>query len=116
MDFEQAKRERDRRLRRALLSALHFAQKMNPSGFSGGMFLMDAAGPGSDGFEGPTHALELLRQLVSKGLAEERLKVRRRGELFGLQHCEYRITAKGDSLWLETIPPDPDIDDDRVVE
>lgn len=119
MDFEQANRQRDRRLRRRMLSTLHLSRAMSPRGGLGGRALkdlVDGVMPGGQGFEGDRHAMELARDLVNKGLAEESRLPMRRGQAFGLDFAFFKVTAKGSGLVEETVPPDADIDDDRIVE
>jgi hypothetical protein len=116
--YERANRERDRRLRRYLLNVLHAGRNGLNGGELGGEFLRDCVNgtlaPGQT-FEDDNHVISLLRDLVNKGLAEERTLQRRRGEGFYLRHVVAKVTAKGSSLINETIPPDPDIDDERIV-
>lgn len=118
MDFEASKRERDRKLRRKLLSVLNIARATSPTGRYGGESLMDEANDGL-GFdrqiESERHAIGLLRYLVDAGYAEEHMLTRRRTETFGLRHVEFRITDKGARLLAEQIEPDPLIDDERIM-
>jgi hypothetical protein len=114
--LKYAAMQRDRRLRRHLLTALYKCLS-SPSGWTGAIKLQDIVNglaPPDQGFEDDEHCLGLLRQLQIKGLIEERKTPRRRDERFGLRHVEYRILALGLSLHNESAPPDPDIDDDRV--
>jgi hypothetical protein len=95
-----------------------FECRISPSGWTGAMALRDAteaAEPGTEHFDSDGHFLGLCRDLAIKGLSEERQKPRRRSETFGLRHLEYRILAVGVSLHLGSIPPDPDIEDGRIV-
>jgi hypothetical protein len=118
MDLELARKKRDRRLRRRLLSALKMSLSMSPRGGLSGPVLMDATDsmtPGT-GYEDERHCLELCRSLTAKGLIEEELIQRRRGQGFGLDYVFFKITAKGLSLQEESSPPDPDIDDERITE
>ncbi len=114
---EHALRERDRRLRRRLLAAL-FDCRTSPSGWTGALKLRDMADNASSAeeerFQTELHCVALLRDLATKGLAEERRKAQKRGQVFGLRHLKYRILAAGLDLHLEAAPPDPLIDDDRV--
>ncbi len=117
-ELEQANRQRDRRLRRAILGVLH-AARVWPSGSLGGQTILDLVNGGratGQQIEDEPHCLGLCRDLVGKGLAVEHKTERRRTESFGLRHVSYAITAKGSSLVNETIPADPDIDDDRIVD
>jgi hypothetical protein len=118
LDFDGANRARDRRLRKRLLNALYLSRS-SPTGFIGGRTLMDvigAEGLNSQVFEDDAHFLSLCRDLTNKGLAVSKMEIRRRGQAFGPDYVSFAITDKGTSLWLETIPADPDIDDERIVE
>lgn len=115
--LKYAAMQRDRRLRRHILAALYRCLS-SPSGWTSAIKLQDivnALAPSDQGFEDAEHCLGLLRGLQIKGLVEERKTTRRRQERFGLQHVEYRILAPGLSLYNESAPPDPDIDDDRIA-
>lgn len=112
----EAAKARDRRLRRQLLTAL-FECRASPSGWTGAVTLRDLAEAvfsDDQRFENEQHCIALLRDLLVKGLVEERQKTRRRDETFSLKHLEYRILGPGLNLHLEAAPPDPMIDDDRV--
>ena len=114
--IENASRERDRRLRRRLLGLL-FESRASPTGWTGALKLRDMADAASSKdqrFQSEQHCIALLRDLVIKGLAKERRKATKRGQVFGLRHLKYRILAAGLELHLEAAPPDPLIDDDRL--
>jgi hypothetical protein len=125
VNFDEANRERDRRLRRLLLESLEHAKRYFPGGLLDGVTTADTASGGlreAQRFEDEGHALSLLRDLENKGLVEIRPGVRRRGEREGLKHLTLKITARGTSLLNETLKDDrgrplidPDIDDDRVA-
>jgi hypothetical protein len=117
VDFERANRERDRRLRKRLLSTLHMA-RTGPTGELGAQTLVDLVNsvmPPDQQFESDDHAIALIRDLVAKELATERTINLRRGERFCLRHLAVKVTAEGSSLINETLPPDPDIDDERIA-
>jgi hypothetical protein len=119
MDLDAANRMRDRRLRRRMLSTLHLSRAMSPKGGLGGRALkdlVDGVVPAGQGFESDRHALELARDLVNKGLAEESRLPMRRGQAFGLDFAFFKVTDKGSQLVNESIDPDPDIDDERIVD
>jgi hypothetical protein len=114
--LEHAARMRDRRLRKKLLVTL-FDLRVNPSGWTGAVTLrdaVDAAISEDQRFESELHCIGLCRDLSISGLAEERLSSRRRGDNFGLHRLEYRITAAGLALILESAAPNPLVDDDRL--
>jgi hypothetical protein len=116
IDFDEGKKKRDKKLRKRLLMVLHSALNQSPTGELSGPGAMDLAALGAygdQGFEDEAHALRLARELVNKGLITERIIGLVRGERFDLRHTAYRITDKGSSLFLETAPPDPDVDDRR---
>lgn len=117
MDFEQAQRERDRRLRRWILTALNHAKCHGITGDLDGVTLRDVVDSGlaaGQKFEDEQHAIGLVRDLVSKQMVQEVKTGLRRGERFGLKHMRVRILDKGARLLNETLPVDPDIDDERV--
>jgi hypothetical protein len=119
IDYEVANRQRDRRLRRRLLNTLHLARAMSPRGGMSGRTLkdlVDGVMPPEQKFEDDGHALALMRDLANKDLFAEEALPRRRGQSFGLDYVFFRITAKGSGIWEETVPADPDIDDERLPE
>jgi hypothetical protein len=110
-------RSRDRTLRKQLLAAL-FELRASPSGWTSATTLRDGViGIDLDNAEQEQddYWIGLLRDLHIKGLIEERQKPRKRGETFSLKHLEYRLLSPGLSLHLESAPPDPDIDDGRII-
>jgi hypothetical protein len=117
VDFGGADRQRDRRLRRRMLSTLHLA-RIGPGGGLGGRVLrdlVDGAMPSTQQTTDDDHALGLVRDLVAKGLATETDQRTHKRQRFSLDHLFFRVTAKGSSLWNETIPPDPDVEDQRIA-
>ena len=119
MTSEQAKQERDRRLRKSLLSTLDLAKKYSPTrGLSGRNLVVQAESNvvRDMRFEDDAHAMSLIRDLVNKGLAEEELLTRRRGQSFGPEFVVVRITDKGSMLVREQIPVDPDVWDERITD
>ncbi len=116
--MQRANFERDKRLRRSLLSALDGAKVHGISGDLDGITLRDVVAcalPDGQGFEDDAHAIGLIRDLRNKGLVEEQIVGMRRGQRVGLSHMRLKITARGSSLLNETLPVDPDIDDERVA-
>jgi hypothetical protein len=108
---------RARAYRRGLLSAL-FAFRGNPSGWTSAVKLREAvkdAAWDDPEQEHDNYWICLLRDLCIKGLIEERQKKRNRKEPFRLKHLKYRLLSRGLSLCLESVAPDPDIEDDRAI-
>ena len=115
-EIELAQHKRDRRLRRRLLLMLHAVRVGPESGWCGGQFLydvVDAALPAGQGFDGESHLVGLLRDLVSAGYAEERDDRTRQSQGACLEFTSYRITSKGTALVTEAIDPDPLVEDGR---
>lgn len=113
---ENAQKQRDRRIRRRLLAALHQMRGNESDGWATGQFLVDAVSGYVPRDEVPSdedHALNLLRDLVNGGYAEERDDREYIQQPFGLRYMSYRVTHKGSQLWLEYLEPDPMIEDDR---
>lgn len=115
--IERAKHQRDKRLRAKMLMALYMASRTAPTGRIGARLLKDMvegiAGAG-DGFEGDDHALGLMRDLRGAALAEEKQITRRVGQGFGLDFCEYGITAEGVALHTQASKQHPLVWDDRI--
>lgn len=115
--------EQDKRLRRALLLAARIgAENGLTGGWSKGYSLRDRAiDPDSlrPALKGDNdRAFRLLRDLVRKGLLQERLAPDcplHESERFTLGHCDFTLTDKGARLLNEHEPIDPDIDDLRVL-
>lgn len=108
---------RDRHTRRNLLTAVH-ESIITPSGWVSAVTLRDMVKDNVIHHPDQEHDrywIRLLRELCIKGLIEERRLTKLRNEEFALRHVEYRIQSRGLSLCLESIPPDPDIEDDRVI-
>jgi hypothetical protein len=119
MNLDDMRKRRDRRLRREILRVLYLGKAHFPTGWMGGTSLVDSVNTGiapDQIIEDESHALGLCRDLVAKGLIEEKLLTRRNWETFGLRFTTYRITDRGISLHLETGPVDADVADDRVTE
>lgn len=117
MDFDAAKRRQEKRLRRRLLAVLDASRGHTAGGWVGGRFVfetVDAAIPQGAGFDGDGHAANLLRDLVSAGYAEIRDDRRYQWQREGLDHCSFRVTAKGTALLAEELPVDGLIDDPRL--
>lgn len=118
IDLNGARRKRDRRLRKRILSVLRLAIAQSQTGELDGRTLVDTIdgvmGRGQR-FESDEHAITLLREMAAKGLIEER-DTRRypKEQAFGLDRLAYKVTAAGHALWNESLPPDPDVDDPRL--
>jgi len=105
-----------RKYRRHLLLAL-FAMRGAPSGWTRAPKLRDAVkdrGVDDPEQERSEYWICLLRDLCIKGFIEERQRKRKRKERFSLKHLSYRLLSPGLSWCLESAPPDPDIEDDRI--
>lgn len=119
MDMMEINRRRDAKLRFVLLSQLYHARGRYPSGGVSGPTLMlfaQSAMP-NEGveFEDEAHAMQLIRDLIDRGLAEWATKPRAASERFALKHVTMaKITAKGSDLHDWLIDPDPAVDDGRV--
>lgn len=101
-----------------MLAFLHGSRGGPNRGFVSGTMLRDLFGTRSESrerCESDDHQVQLLRDLVEKGMAEEVDGRTMRDERFSLDILDYRITGKGTSLIERSIGPDPDIDDDRIV-
>jgi hypothetical protein len=98
---------------------LENAKKYYPCGrIDGDTAMMNANSvvPEAQRAEDDAHALSLLHDLINKGLAEVKYAKRKNGERQAPKHFLLKITAKGSSLLNETVPVDPDIEDDRAVD
>lgn len=118
VDFDAADKARDRRLRRLLLLTLHNARNA-PTGELGAQTLVDvvdASVAPDQRFEDEEHSLRLIRDLINKGLAVDRMLTRKKYERFGLRFLVMRVTDQGSRLINETLAADPDIDDERITE
>jgi len=114
--FEQARRTRDKRLRRSMLDLLHAARGGEHA--TSGATLHELAGygrPAADGPEDEPHTLRLLRDLVVGGYAIEKDTRTHKHQRFSMSHMEYEITAKGVQLIEEAIDVDPLIADQRIA-
>ena len=115
---KQAMLQRDRRIRRRLLSILHEARANDSGGWLSGRFIMDVVTaylPPADRPTDDQHLLALLRDLSNKGFASERDDRDRKLQPFGLDYLSFVVRFNGSSLICESIPPDPDIEDDRIA-
>ena len=115
--METNKRHRDRRLRRAMLVLL-YETRGTAGGWIGGQLLVDLYGSQSmrrERCEDEAHQAALLHDLILKEVADVRDARVYKHEKQSLETSEYRITAKGVSLIDETIPADPDIEDQRIT-
>jgi hypothetical protein len=120
---EAGRQAADRRRRRKLLAAAYVLCAGAPTGLIPARTLVDAADsllPEGQGFRGgPSgdgEALTLIRDLVTAGLLREEAMIRRRGQLFGLDHLRIGMTEAGASLHLEQREPHRLVDDERVMD
>jgi len=108
-DYDQARRARDRRMRRDLLRALDAAKA---AGGMRGRMLADVFNASAD-FQDDDQVLALLHDLVNSGYAaaaDLRTKHHQRQDL---DHTSWSITAAGTALIQQAVEPDPLIEDDR---
>lgn len=116
--------QQDKRLRRAILEAARiWSENALSGGWTKGYVLRDnAIDPDSGSYvltgDNP-RAFRLLRDLVRKGLLEERHdpspdKALHHGEKLTLGHLDFKFLEKASRLLNELEPIDPDIDDMRV--
>lgn len=108
---------RDKKARRLILTAAKLAQSYAARKGLSGQSLLDQVN-GSLAWDQQLEAddcVRLARELETSGYVTVEISGLRRGELFGLRHVSLvTITAKGQALYNETLPVDPQIDDDRV--
>lgn len=115
---EEIQREKDRGIRRRMLSMLLKARKSPMGGLSGSTLreMVDNVGyAAGEVCDDEGHALLLVRSLAGKGMVRETFLPRKKSLRFDLSCVFYRILDKGERLLNETEPPDPDIADDRIV-
>jgi hypothetical protein len=118
---DNAKRERDRRLRREILRYLNAGRAVK-RGLHGSIVVLEVESSMVRGlqFEDDTHFLQLLTDLSNKGLItieEERGPgMRRRNDQVRPEHLLCKITDKGSMLMREEIEPDPDVHDERATD
>ncbi|MEL7167753.1 MAG: hypothetical protein AAGN64_00245 [Bacteroidota bacterium] len=105
----------DRRMRWAMLHVL-YGRRGNDTGWTGGLTIRDEISgmPGFD-LKDDQHCVDLLRDLRIKGMVRERDTRRFENDRFCLEFLAYRLRPRGLSLYLQTIEPDPDVDDPRRV-
>lgn len=118
VDFHFARKNRDRKLRKALLQGLYFTRR-EPDPRLIARTLVDVVNRtrhGDQRTEDDGHAMALLRDLSAKGLITIEHLTRHRGEAVGLDNMRATISATGTSLIEESIAADPDIDDERITE
>ena len=111
--------ERDRRLRKSLLASLYLAKAYAPTGELGGQALYDnvhGKNGWADRFDSPDHAIRLVRDLVARGYVAERRTAIRAGEPLAPRHLILSCTDKGADLYLEHLPPDRLVEDERLIE
>ena len=103
---------------RGQLLKLLFEARVTPSGWTSGVALGDAVDrtmPPGQQFESETDCIGMWRNLHISGFSDERMTPPRCDDKFGLHYLEYRITAAGLALILDSAPPNPLIDDDRIA-
>lgn len=113
---QHARTKREQRMRRRLLTTLYGARGSDHDGWQTGRFVVDVINYVAPPMEklDDASAQSLLRDLVAKGYAEDRDDRLRESDPHGLDYRSYRITGRGVSLIDQTIPRDPDIQDDRI--
>lgn len=115
MDFEAAKHQRDRRLRRLLLVAVYESRgEALPLGARTAIYAAEAAAGNGQGFEDDQHAVQLIQDLADKELVRRDVVGLRVHQRLRPEHVTLRITDKGSRLIREQIAPDPDVYDDRL--
>jgi hypothetical protein len=117
-DFEVAKLERDKRLRRKILWTLRIVMGVNGSMEAGGRFILDQVNgimPPGQQIEDDEHAVRLLRELKQYGLVEERDARKRKEQRFGLDWLQYKISGEGLALLNESRAPHPEVWDERMT-
>jgi len=116
MDYEDAERKRDQRLRKRLLQVLDAAKVRPESGWASGRFIfdiVDGAIPGGQRFESDDHMLGMMRDLIGAGYCEERDDRFRKWQPYCIDFMSYRITPRGTALLAEELEIDPLIEDRR---
>ena len=115
-DAEKFERERDARLRRAILKTLEAAQPSPMGGLHGEplMLAADARAARGMAFEGDEQFVRLLQDCERFGLVELKTFPRKRWERFGPRHVFAKLTAKGQQLLMEAIPAVPGVWDERA--
>jgi hypothetical protein len=119
IDFDQGfARERDRKLRHALLEVLHLARGVAPiKGLSGRRLVMQAEQSFVEDlrFDGDRHAMQLLQDLADKGLIVLERAPRPKRQDVTPDYVFARLTDKGGRLCRGEADPDPDVWDPRAV-
>ena len=118
LDMDAAERERDKRIRRRMLFVLHEARSSPKNGLHARLLcdVLRRSMAHGQSITDDGHAMGLIRDLVNAGYVTETRLERRRGQEHGIDTMFVQITAKGSQLWLEQIPPDPLVDDNREVD
>ena len=113
IDFEAANIARDARLRWRVLRLLDVFKPVSPTGLQIKDALESAAG--KDRLEDEQHLIKLLTDLCNGGCAliVDTRTLRREELTLGFMNCS--ITHKGTSFVARCSPPDPLIDDGRIV-
>lgn len=114
---------RDRRLRSRLLRMLHDTRGNDHGGWHTARYFADLlrlmpGGPGEKpaaGRVGDQLVIDLLRDLVAKGFTEERDDRDYEDQDYGADVLSFRVTAAGSSYVNQTLPPDADLPDGRIV-
>lgn len=115
---EQARKDRDRRLRRSVLEVLYLCRGTAPlRGISGRAVRLQVDGSVVSELrtESDRHLLELLHDLQAKGLINVERGVRRKNEDPTPDTVFARITDAGSRLYREEAAPDPDVYDPRAT-
>jgi hypothetical protein len=116
MDFEAAKRERDRRLRNSILRlcGVMLPQQL---AMTGGILRDQINGttPPSEQFEDDQHVMHLLKDLEAAGYLTLKDLRTRRAQRYEPSVVECELTSKGRRFLTEDEPADSMIDDGRIV-
>jgi hypothetical protein len=109
--------QRDKKARRLILTAVKLASGYAARGGLSGASLLDQVN-GSMAWDQQIDAddcVRMVREMETAGYLRLELGTIRRGELFGLKHLDVvAISPKGLDLYVEKLPPDPLIDDERL--
>jgi hypothetical protein len=114
---DEAKKARDRRLRRAILMALH-RSRQSPQGGLSAIVCWDIVetdyAADDQKIEDEAHAMALLIDLRDGGYVELLDRRTHKRQRYGVEILFARITAKGSALVREEIPVDAMVEDERL--
>jgi hypothetical protein len=115
---DEAKKVRDKRLRRAILQALHRSRNGPQGGLSAivAWDVVEAEFSADDRkIEDEDHALALLIDLRDGGYLELLDRRTHKRQKYGVETLFAKITAKGSALVREELPVDPMVEDERIA-